>query len=125
METRISGGDVALDPTPGDDENNFSPIAYLTEADDEPALIMEREQTAANRSSGLHDAIAKLDDRSRRIIESRWLREEDHGDAAGARRRVRRFGGADSPDRKQGHQDDARADGARRVTHLSHPLNAG
>ncbi|HVO89802.1 MAG TPA: sigma-70 family RNA polymerase sigma factor, partial [Casimicrobiaceae bacterium] len=76
METRISGGDVSLDPTPGDEES-VSPIAYLTESEDEPAQILEKAQTAANRSAGLQTAIAKLDPRSRRIIESRWLREDD------------------------------------------------
>ena len=76
MEKRISGGDVALDPTPGD-EDSVSPIAWLSDHEDEPAQIFEREQTAAHRSLGLHSAIAKLDPRSRRIIEARWLREED------------------------------------------------
>jgi RNA polymerase sigma-32 factor len=76
MEKRISGGDVALDPTPGDEES-VSPIAYLTDTEDEPAQILERAQTAANRSEGLRSAIAKLDDRSRLIIEARWLREDD------------------------------------------------
>jgi RNA polymerase sigma-32 factor len=76
MEKRISGGDVALDPTPGD-EDSVSPIAYLTDFEDEPAQILERAQTAANRSAGLRSAMAKLDDRSRRIIEARWLREDD------------------------------------------------
>jgi len=77
METRLTGHDLSIDPTPGDEENHVSPIAYLTESDDEPALIYERKQTAANRSTGLTSALAKLDDRSRRIIEARWLREDD------------------------------------------------
>jgi RNA polymerase sigma-32 factor len=76
METRISGGDVALDPAPGD-EDTVTPIAYLTDADDEPALILERAETSRNRSVGLQRAMAKLDERSRRIIEARWLKEED------------------------------------------------
>jgi len=76
MEKRISGGDIALDPTPGD-EDSVSPIAYLTDTDDQPEQILEREQTAANRTAGLRSAMAKLDDRSRRIIEARWLRDED------------------------------------------------
>ena len=36
--------------------------------------ILEREETARNRSVGLQRAMAKLDDRSRRIIEARWLK---------------------------------------------------
>jgi len=76
METRLSGGDVSLDPTPGDEES-VSPIAFLTDAEDEPVQILEREETARNRSVGLQRAMAKLDDRSRRIIEARWLKETD------------------------------------------------
>jgi RNA polymerase sigma-32 factor len=76
METRLSGSDVALDPTPGDEET-VTPIAYLTDSEDEPVQILEKAETARNRSTGLRNAIAKLDDRSRRIIEARWLKEED------------------------------------------------
>ena len=76
METRISGGDVSLDPTPGDEES-VTPIAYLADSDDEPAEILERRETARNRSQGLRTAMAQLDDRSRRIIEARWLRDDD------------------------------------------------
>ena len=77
METRLGGHDVALDPTPGDEESFVSPIAYLTDSEDEPAQILERAETATNRSKGLQKALAKLDDRSRRIIEARWLREDE------------------------------------------------
>jgi RNA polymerase sigma-32 factor len=77
METRLSGRDIALDPQPDEEGNAVSPIAYLTDAEDEPAQILERAQTARNRKTGLTRALAKLDARSRRIIEARWLREED------------------------------------------------
>ena len=76
MEMRLSGSDVALDPTPGDDET-ITPIAYLADSDDEPVEVLEKAETARNRSTGLRNAMAKLDDRSRRIIEARWLKEED------------------------------------------------
>ena len=76
METRISGGDVSLDPAPGDEES-VTPIAYLADPDDEPVQILERLETASNRSKGLRSAMAQLDDRSRRIIEARWLRDDD------------------------------------------------
>jgi RNA polymerase sigma-32 factor len=77
METRLSGRDIGLEPTAGDDETSFAPIDWLTDREDEPAQILERAETAKNRSVGLSKALAKLDDRSRRIIEARWLREED------------------------------------------------
>ncbi|MEP6942752.1 MAG: RNA polymerase sigma factor RpoH [Betaproteobacteria bacterium] len=77
METRLSGQDVALDPQSGEEGETMTPIAYLTNTEDEPAQILERVETARNRSNGLRDALAKLDDRSRGIIEARWLRETD------------------------------------------------
>jgi len=39
--------------------------------------LLERAQTERNQTAGLQRALAKLDDRSRRIIEARWLREDD------------------------------------------------
>jgi RNA polymerase sigma-32 factor len=78
METRLTGHDLTLDPTPtDDDEHAYSPIAYLTDADDEPAKIVEKKQTAEKRTEGLAKALGKLDERSRRIIESRWLKEDN------------------------------------------------
>jgi RNA polymerase sigma-32 factor len=77
METRLTGRDVALEPQPEDDGDSLSPIAYLTDTENEPVQILERAETAQNRTDGLKLALAKLDDRSRRIIEARWLVEDD------------------------------------------------
>lgn len=77
METRLSGRDIALEPQPGDDSEALTPIAYLTDAEAEPAQILERAEWARNRSDGLRVALAKLDPRSREVIEARWLREDD------------------------------------------------
>jgi RNA polymerase sigma-32 factor len=77
MEMRLSGQDVALDPTPGDDESFSSPSAWLADDAEEPSQTLEREQIETRRSDGLKSALGKLDARSRRIIESRWLREDD------------------------------------------------
>ncbi|HEV3239570.1 MAG TPA: RNA polymerase sigma factor RpoH [Casimicrobiaceae bacterium] len=77
METRLSGQDVALEPQPGEEGESLTPIAYLTDADAEPVQILETAETARNRSTGLHVALAKLDHRSREVIEARWLREDD------------------------------------------------
>ena len=77
METRLSGQDVALDPQPGDEGESVTPIAYLTNADDDPAQIYERAETGRSRTQGLQRALERLDARSRRIIEARWLREDD------------------------------------------------
>jgi RNA polymerase sigma-32 factor len=77
MEMRLSGQDLALDPTPGDDESPASPIAWLADDAEEPSQMLEREQIERGRSEGLKSALGKLDARSRRIIEARWLREDD------------------------------------------------
>ncbi|MGH8755456.1 MAG: sigma factor-like helix-turn-helix DNA-binding protein, partial [Burkholderiales bacterium] len=76
METRLSGHDVALEPAI-DDEEAYSPIAYLSDPESEPSLILERDQTDRLQKSGLKHALESLDPRSRRIIEARWLREKD------------------------------------------------
>ena len=77
METRLSGQDVALEPQPGEENEKLAPIGYLTDAEDEPAQLVERAESARNRSDGLKRALAKLDHRSREVIEARWLREDD------------------------------------------------
>jgi len=75
METRMGGHDVALEPV-GDEEESFGPIAYLADPGATPAQQLEQAQTAALRQTGLSNALASLDARSRRIIEARWLQEE-------------------------------------------------
>jgi RNA polymerase sigma-32 factor len=77
METRLYGQDVTLDPVGDDGEEGYGPLAYLTDAEAEPAFQLEREQSERNRSTGLKKALDGLDERSRRIIEARWLREQD------------------------------------------------
>jgi RNA polymerase sigma-32 factor len=76
METRISGQDVALEAN-DDDEDSYAPIAYLTDADNEPSKLLESDESERVSTQGLHTALASLDERSRRIIEARWLREKD------------------------------------------------
>ena len=75
MEIRLSGGDTALEAPIDREEEGFAPIAYLSDADAEPSRILEDLEFDTLRSQGLVKALAALDDRSRRIIESRWLRE--------------------------------------------------
>ena len=78
METRLTGHDIALDPAPtDDDEHSYAPIAWLTDNEDAPAQILERKETEQGRSEVLRRALNKLDARSRRIIEARWLKETD------------------------------------------------
>jgi RNA polymerase sigma-32 factor len=77
METRMGGHDIALEPLSDDEEDSFSPIAYLTNAEDEPGAVLEQSQSEQARSQELEHALTSLDPRSRRIIEARWLREQD------------------------------------------------
>ncbi len=80
METRMSGGDVMLDPGPGDDgEDSFGPIAYLTDANHEPTAMLESRQRDALATDGIATALEQLDPRSRRIVEERWLKVNDDG----------------------------------------------
>ena len=80
MEARMAGGDVVLDPNPGDDgEDAFGPIAYLTDVRHEPTAVMEAHQRDVLSSDGLAMALDNLDARSRRIVEERWLKVNDDG----------------------------------------------
>ena len=80
METRMSGGDVLLDPAPSDDgEVAYGPIAYLADAHHEPTAMMEAHQRDMMASDGIATALASLDERSRRIVEERWLKVNDDG----------------------------------------------
>jgi RNA polymerase sigma-32 factor len=77
MEQRLQGGDIALDPAPDDGEDAVSPIAYLADTAEGPAETYSRRQAETLKSEGLAKALSSLDDRSRRIIEARWLAESD------------------------------------------------
>ena len=80
MEQRMSGGDVLLDPSPSDDgEDAFGPIAYLADATQEPTALMESRARDNLASDGIATALQGLDDRSRRIVEERWLKVNDDG----------------------------------------------
>ncbi|MFZ1498984.1 MAG: RNA polymerase sigma factor RpoH [Giesbergeria sp.] len=80
MEIRMSGGDVLLDPAPSDDgEQAFGPIAYLADAAHEPTAMIESRQRDMLASDGIATALINLDDRSRRIVEERWLNVNDDG----------------------------------------------
>jgi RNA polymerase sigma-32 factor len=80
METRMSGGDVLLDPAPSDDgEQAYGPIAYLADANHEPTAMLEAHERDMLSSEGIATALAALDDRSRHIVEERWLKVNDNG----------------------------------------------
>ena len=77
METRMSGGDVALEPQNDDGEESFAPIAYLADDASEPTQVIEARRRDALSGEGLLQALDVLDERSRRIVEARWLNVND------------------------------------------------
>jgi len=79
MEARFNGHEVALEPaTNEEDDTSYAPITYLASAaDSEPSCVLEHKQLEMQQSTGLTRALASLDERSRRIIEARWLREDN------------------------------------------------
>jgi RNA polymerase sigma-32 factor len=77
METRLGGQDIALEPVGEDANEGLSPIAYLRDPAAEPSALLEETESEQLRAEGLRAALESLDPRSRRIVEARWLREQD------------------------------------------------
>ena len=78
METRLSGGDVALEPQNSDDgEESYAPIAYLADDSQEPTRVLENRRRDELSGDGIGRALEVLDPRSRRIVEERWLKVND------------------------------------------------
>jgi RNA polymerase sigma-32 factor len=77
METRLSGQELAFE-SERDDEESFAPVNYLAaDAAAEPYRVLEAEESERVQTESLQKALETLDARSRRIVESRWLREKD------------------------------------------------
>jgi len=77
METRLSGGDVALEPQVDDGEESYAPIAYLADESGEPTRVIESRRRDQLAGDGVLRALDALDERSRRIVEERWLKVND------------------------------------------------
>jgi RNA polymerase sigma-32 factor len=78
METRLAGGDIALEPQVDDnDDTAFAPIAYLADDSNEPTRVIEAKRRDALAGDGIALALDALDARSRRIVEERWLNVND------------------------------------------------
>jgi len=76
MEARMSNHDVAFDADPDDDEGPAAPAAYLPDMRMEPSAQLERMDSEANEREQLYAALESLDERSRTILEARWLAEK-------------------------------------------------
>jgi RNA polymerase sigma-32 factor len=78
MERRLTSRDTVFDPGPdeSDDDRAFTPAAYLPSPNSDPAQLMENEDWHDDATARMTEALAELDDRSRHILETRWLAEK-------------------------------------------------
>jgi RNA polymerase sigma-32 factor len=77
MESRLSGHDMAFDaPADADDDAKPAPVAYLVDGGADPYNTLESEDQEESDLDALKRGLAKLDSRSRDIIQRRWLRDE-------------------------------------------------
>ncbi len=77
MEARLSGHEISLEANIDDDaDEHYSPITYLQDERLEPLEAIQAKQAEFSETTGLSLALQSLDDRSRRVVESRWLQDE-------------------------------------------------
>ncbi|MFQ6003866.1 MAG: RNA polymerase sigma factor RpoH [Woeseia sp.] len=77
MERRLTSRDAVFDPVPdANDDHTFTPAAYLPSPDADPAVLVEKVDWHDDATTRMKGALTTLDERSRHILESRWLSEE-------------------------------------------------
>ncbi len=77
MERRLSARDAIFDPAPAaDDEHSFTPAAYLPSPDANPATLVEKADWTDDATERMTVAMKDLDERSRDILQSRWLTDK-------------------------------------------------
>ena len=78
MEQRLAARDLSFDPTPDsdDEEGTYSPATFLPAPGSDPAENVEAEEWESDSSERLHQALERLDARSRDILEQRWTSDE-------------------------------------------------
>jgi RNA polymerase sigma-32 factor len=78
MEARLNGHEISLEANIDDDsdEQQYSPIAYLPDEGLEPLEALQAKQSELAETTGLANALQNLDDRSRRVVEARWLQDK-------------------------------------------------
>ncbi|MCG8427888.1 MAG: RNA polymerase sigma factor RpoH [Chromatiales bacterium] len=77
MEARLNNHDLAFDgaPSSSDEHEVATPANYLQDMRMEPATQLERQDSEANEKEQLYSALEGLDERSKAILEARWLSE--------------------------------------------------
>ena len=74
MEFRLNGREIAIDYSDDESEDDhFKPISYLQDDSLSPSDQLEQDETKENNFSLLRRSLKELDDRSRAIVEARWL----------------------------------------------------
>jgi RNA polymerase sigma-32 factor len=77
MEKRLAARDMSFDPTPeSDEEEVYSPAAYLPSPDADPAEQVESAESSEDESDRLLEAMERLDARSREIVQRRWMTDD-------------------------------------------------
>ena len=75
MEGRLTAYDAAFEAQGDDDEDSHytAPALYLEDNRYDPARLVEEEDWESQNNNALHTAMQQLDDRSRSILQRRWL----------------------------------------------------
>jgi RNA polymerase sigma-32 factor len=76
MESRLSGRDIGFEPVSDDDDAKPAPAAFLIDEGADPYENVADEDYADNQMSTLSSALKNLDERSRNIIQRRWLDDD-------------------------------------------------
>lgn len=78
MEGRMAGQDTSFDGYVDDDSDTAyqAPAHYLEERNSDPSVILEDSNWSDSSIARLRSALAQLDERSRDILQKRWLSED-------------------------------------------------
>lgn len=76
MEGRMASVDMAFDAQDDDDDSFVAPSEYLEDNRYDPAMMLESSDWEDNSTAGLHLALENLDERSRDILQQRWLNDD-------------------------------------------------
>lgn len=79
MEARMTGAEIGLDTPTNDEDESFTPLSYLSDESSEPTQLLEMQDQDRLLNEGLDDALNHLDERSRDIVQARWLSLDDEG----------------------------------------------
>ncbi len=76
MEGRLAASDMAFDIDDSDDESPSAPMHYLAAPEGDPADLVAEQDDLEGNTAALTQAFTTLDDRSRDIVQRRWLADE-------------------------------------------------